>query len=199
MNRTIVIASNNMHKVEEIKAILCAFDYKVLTMAEAGIDVEVVEDGMTFAENAYKKAKEIMDLTGQICIADDSGLEVYALGGAPGVFSARYAGEHANYQKNNEKLLEELKNVQMKDRGARFVTSIALIFPNGNTVRAEGHVEGIIGFDYAGDNGFGYDPLFIYPPKSKTFAELSSEEKNAISHRGRALVKLKEELDKINF
>jgi XTP/dITP diphosphohydrolase len=195
-SKTIIIASNNAHKVEEIKAILCAYNFEVMTLAEAGIAAEIVEDGTTFEENAYKKAKEIMELTGQICIADDSGLEVYALNGAPGVYSARFAGEPMDYSKNNVKLLEELKNVPMESRGARFVTSLILMFPNGNIVKAEGYVEGKIGFEYAGNNGFGYDPLFIYPEIGKTFAELTSEEKNQISHRGRALAKLKEELDK---
>lgn len=197
--RKVILASNNLHKIEEIKAILSDFPFDVISLKEAGLEVEVEEDGKTFEENAFKKAKEIMDLTGEICIGDDSGLEVFALDGAPGVFSARYSGEHGDYKKNNEKLLNELNGVLEKDRGARFVSSIAMLFPEGSLIRVEGYVEGAIGYVGVGDNGFGYDPLFIIPTLAKTFAELSSDEKNAISHRGNALKLLKEKLRELKL
>ena len=196
-NRKVILASNNSHKIEEIKAILSSFQYEVVSLKEAGIEVDVIEDGKTFEENAFKKAKEIMDLTGEICLADDSGLEVYALDGAPGVYSARFSGQHGNYKKNNEKLIEMMENVQPEKRGARFVSSIVMLFPEGKDIRVEGYVEGIIGYEEIGENGFGYDPLFIIPKLDKTFAQLSSDEKNAISHRGNALELLKVKLEEI--
>lgn len=196
MNRKVIIASNNEHKTREIKEILKEFPFDVVTMKEAGIDTEVVEDGKTFKENASKKAKEIMELTGEICLADDSGLEVSALNGAPGVYSARFAGEHGNNKKNNEKLLQLMLEVPKSKRSARFVSAISMYFPDGKEILVEGYVNGIIGYEEKGSNGFGYDPLFIIPEFDKTFAELSSEHKNSISHRGEALkllvIKLKE-------
>ena len=182
-----ILASNNKHKVDEIKDILKEFDIEVLSLKEADIDIEVEEDGTTFEENAMKKATEICKVAGLPVIADDSGLEVFALNGAPGVYSARYSGEHGNYNKNNKKLLKELKNVPEEDRGARFVTVIAFVTPEGEKITARGEVYGKIAFEEKGENGFGYDPLFIYPELNKTFAELSSEVKNSISHRKRAL------------
>jgi XTP/dITP diphosphohydrolase len=192
--KKIIIASNNKHKIDEIKNILKDFPYEVLSMSEAGINLDVEENGKTFSENAYKKAAEIAGISGEITLADDSGLEVYALNGAPGVYSARFAGEHGNDKKNNIKLLELLKDVPNEKRGARFVCSMALITPSGENITAEGYVEGIIGYEEKGINGFGYDPLFYFPEYDKTFAQLTADEKNAISHRGRALLDLKEKL-----
>ncbi|WP_057979402.1 XTP/dITP diphosphatase [Caloramator mitchellensis] len=183
----LILASNNKHKVDEIKVILKQFNIDVLSLEEAGIDVEVEEDGRTFEENAMKKAVEICKITNLPVIADDSGLEVFALNGEPGVYSARYSGEHGNYKKNNEKLLKELSNIPEEERSARFVTVIAFVSPEGEKFTARGEVLGKIAFEEKGSNGFGYDPLFIYPELNKTFAELSSEEKNKISHRKRAL------------
>jgi XTP/dITP diphosphohydrolase len=194
MNK-IILASNNAHKIKEIKEILSDFHFEVISLLEAGINVEIDEDGKTFEENAFKKAKEIMDLTGQACLADDSGLEVYALNGAPGVYSARFSGEHGNSRKNNDKLLELMKEVPDNKRGARFVSSIVLLFPDGREIKVEGYVEGIIGYEEKGAEGFGYDPLFFIPELQKTFAQLGSREKNAISHRGEALKLLKMKLE----
>lgn len=192
--KKVIIASNNIHKLIEIKEMLKDFPFDVVSLNEAGINIEVVEDGKTFEENAYKKASEIMKITNETVIADDSGLEVFALNGAPGVYSARFAGEHGNYKKNNMKLLELLKDVPYDKRGARFVTSIVYLTPEGDKIKAQGYINGIIGFEEKGSNGFGYDPLFIVPELNKTFAELKPEEKNAISHRSRALADLKQQL-----
>lgn len=192
--KRVIIASNNKHKIEEIKEIIGDYFEEVLSLKEAGISVDVEENGATFEENAYIKAKAIFDMTHEAVIADDSGLEVYALNGAPGVFSARYAGEHGNDDKNNQKLLVELKNVPEEKRGARFVCSIVLLTADGKRINAMGYVEGRIGYDKKGSNGFGYDPLFVVPEYNKTFAELLPVEKNAISHRSMALKDLKNKL-----
>jgi XTP/dITP diphosphohydrolase len=197
IDNKIIIASNNAHKIKEIKEILQNFNFEVVSLSEAGVNVEVEEDGKTFEENAFKKAKTIMDLTGQASLADDSGLEVYALNGAPGVYSARFSGEHGNDSKNNEKLLELMKEVPDTKRGARFVSSIVLLFPDGRVIKAEGYAEGKIGQEEKGIGGFGYDPLFFIPKFNKTFAQLGSKEKNAISHRGEALKLLKQKLGEL--
>lgn len=191
----LIVASNNNHKIHEIKEILKPFNIEAVSLREAGIDIDIVEDGKTFEENAYKKAKTIYDLTNEAVLADDSGLEVYVLDNAPGVYSARFAGEECNYQKNNEKLLKLLENVDDKDRGARFVCTMVLITKEGKLIKSVGTIEGIISHEMKGNNGFGYDPLFIVPHLNKTFAELTEEEKNKISHRGRALENLKKELE----
>ena len=193
----VIIASNNLHKIEEIKDILKYFDFELVSLREAGINVEVEEDGETFEENAFKKANEIMKISGEICLADDSGLEVDVLGGAPGVYSARFAGEHGNDKKNNEKLLELMKDVPEKERGARFVSIISMVTPEGEKLVGRGYVEGRIGYKEKGINGFGYDPLFIVPELEKTYAELTPEEKNSMSHRSRALDDLKGKLEKL--
>lgn len=188
---TIIAASSNAHKIKEIQAILNKFDMKVISRDEAGVPAfEIEEDGKTFEENSYKKAYEIMKLTGRTTIADDSGLMVDYLGGAPGVYSARFAGEECDDKKNNEKLLKLLKDRIGDDRRAKFVSVITLIFPDGETITARGECSGrIIGAE-AGENGFGYDPLFVPDGYCKTFAQLSEDEKNAISHRAKALEKL---------
>lgn len=183
-----VLASSNKNKIKELRAILSQVmaDAEVITLAEAGITDDIIEDGTTFAENALIKAR-VAASTGNIGIADDSGLTVEALGGEPGIFSARYAGEHGNDKANNEKLLKKMEGV--KDRRAAFVCSIACVFPDGSSdIVAEGKVEGEILEAPRGEGGFGYDPLFWEPTLEKTLAEASSEEKNAISHRARALV-----------
>lgn len=188
----IVAATKNKHKVDEIQAITKEFGMDVIPRDEAGVpDVEVEEDGSTFEENSEKKAREIQALCGEITIADDSGLMVDALGGAPGVISARFAGEDGNDEKNNEKLLRLLDNVDRDKRTARFVSVITMIYPDGRKIVARGECEGHIIYKPRGTNGFGYDPLFIPIGYDKTFAELSGEEKNRISHRAAALQKLK--------
>lgn len=187
----IVIASNNKHKISEIKAILhsnVSKDIELLSLAEIGFFEDIEETGETFEENALIKARAAAAL-GYMAMADDSGLMVDFLNGAPGVYSARYAGEPCNDQKNNEKLLVALKGTTPEQRGARFVSTIAFVHPEREelTFVARGECPGRMLYDYRGNGGFGYDPLFYYAPLNKTFAELSAEEKNSISHRARAL------------
>lgn len=193
----IVLASANQHKLKEIQAILSDFDYNLVTMSEAGYgDDDIIEDGATFEENSRIKAMAVFDRLGTAALADDSGLEVDYLGGAPGVYSARYAGEPKSDTRNNEKLLAALDGVPYEKRTARFVTVLTLVFDNGETLVARGEVEGIIGFEPIGANGFGYDPLFVVPELGKSFAELEDVEKNALSHRSNALKVLREMIRK---
>lgn len=193
----VILASGNKHKLEEIQAILKDYKLQLKTMYDAGlVDFEIIEDGDTFEANSLIKAQAVMDELHLDTIADDSGLEVDALGGAPGVYSARYAGEEADYLANNEKLLKELAGVPDEKRTARFVTVLTMLFKNGHKIVVRGEVEGVIGHAPKGTNGFGYDPLFIVPELKKTFAELEASEKNALSHRAKALEYLKVELDK---
>jgi len=189
----VIAATNNLHKLEEIREILGRLGYKVLSLDDIGIKTDIDENGSTFKENALIKAKEICKLTGRMSIADDSGLEVFALNGEPGVYSARYAGAEGDEkdEANNKKLIEKMKDIPENKRQARFVSSIALIFPDGKQIVTEGYINGIIGYEEKGENGFGYDPLFIIPELDKTMAQLSSFEKNKISHRANALEKLK--------
>ena len=199
--RKIILASNNLKKIKEIKEILNGLPYEVYSLKDMNIDIEVEEDGLTFEENAKKKAKEIHEYllnkekSDFIVLSDDSGLEVDCLNGAPGVYSARYAGEHGNDYNNNIKLLEDMKDFKGNDRSARFVCVIAVVFEDGNVKTVRGEVQGRIIEELKTEGGFGYDPLFFYNGFNKTFGEASSEEKNAISHRGNALNKLKEVLD----
>lgn len=187
----IVAATQNKHKIEEISAITKPLGMEIISRQEAGVpDFEVVEDGDTFEENSEKKARAIMEACGQITIADDSGLMVDALGGAPGVYSARYAGEDGNDAKNNVKLLAMMSDVPMEQRTAKFVSVITMVYPDGETLVARGECRGHIIFEEKGDNGFGYDPLFVPEGFTKTFAELTGEEKNKISHRASALREL---------
>lgn len=198
--KDLIIASNNKGKIQEIKEILKDYKLNIMSQKEAGVDIEVDEDGSTFMENAYKKAYEIYKLKNDsIVIADDSGLMVDALDGAPGIYSARFAGEHGNSEKNNEKLLELLKGVPFENRKAKFVCAIVLIIDNETVIRAQGEVYGYIVEEARGKDGFGYDPLFYVPKYNKTFAEITSDEKNTISHRGRALKKLSEEISKLSW
>ena len=187
----LIIGSNNKHKVEEIKAILGGFYDEVLSLKEAGITLNVDEDQETFEGNAVKKAMETFSETGFDTLADDSGLSVDALGGAPGVYSARYAGEYASDEDNNARLLKELDGV--KDRSAKFVCVIALV-RQGQVMTAKGEAAGRIICEPMGEGGFGYDPLFYSFELGKTFAQASAQEKNAVSHRARALFVLKQKL-----
>ena len=191
----LIIASNNAHKLVEIRAILGDEFEEILSMAEAGIDHETVEDGSTFLENAEKKAREIMEISGCCALADDSGLCVDALGGAPGIYSARFSGVHGDDKANNRKLLRELEGVPDRDRGAHFACAMVLVRPDGSAVRAEGRMYGVIAHEEAGSNGFGYDPLFYLPERGCTNAQLLPEEKNAISHRAAALHALVAQLE----
>lgn len=181
----LIIASNNKHKIYEIKKILGGKFDPILSMSEAGIDTEVVEDGSTFLENAEKKAVEIAKLAGAAALADDSGICAHALGGEPGIYSARYSGGHGNDAENNKLLLQRLKDKE--DKGAHYTCAMVLAYPDGRKICAEGYMYGTITEDSRGERGFGYDPIFVPEGDTRTVAEMSDEEKNAISHRGRAL------------
>lgn len=190
----LIIASNNAHKIREIKEILGAYFPVIHSQREAGLSLEVEEDGCTFCENAIKKAEETLAAVQgyDAALADDSGLVVDALHGAPGVYSARYAGEAHDDAANNTKLLADMQDVPDAARACRFVSAIALARSGQATLCVEGTCEGRLLHHPRGEGGFGYDPLFLYAPAGKTFAELSGEEKNEISHRRRALEALKE-------
>ena len=192
----IVIASRNKHKIEELEALLSKYvaGVKLLSLDDVGIVGDIEENGTTFSENALIKARAAAS-SGKIGVGDDSGLCVNALDGAPGIFSARFAGEHGNDAANNEKLLRELSD--KSDRSAAFVCAIACVMPDGREITVEGRAEGTILHSASGNNGFGYDPLFYYPPLDKTFASLSPEEKNGISHRAHAVEAFAKELAKI--
>lgn len=184
---TVVLATRNQHKVEEIQALLADVSMTFLSLADFPDLPEVVEDGTTCQENAVKKAKETAAGTGHWALADDTGLEVDALGGRPGVYAARYAGEGATYADNCGKLLEELQNIPAGQRAARFLTVMALSDPEGQTEVVEGVLQGQITEQFYGSQGFGYDPVFYVPAAHKTLAEMTLEEKNELSHRGQAL------------
>lgn len=186
----LVIASNNKHKIYEIKKILGDKFDEILSLSEAGIDHETVEDGMTYMENAIKKAREIAEISGCYSLADDSGLSCDALDGAPGVYSARFSG--GTHEDNNNLLLEKLQGKE--NRNAHYVCAMALCSPAGELTLAEGYMYGTITESRRGTGGFGYDPLFIPLGETRTVAEMSDEEKNAISHRGNALSLLLEKL-----
>ena len=192
----IVFATGNQGKMREIKAIMADMDVEVVSMKEAGICIDIEEDGATFEENALIKARAIAKETDAIVLADDSGLEIDFLDKAPGVLSARYMGEDTPYEVKNAHILDLLKDVPGSERSARFVCSIAAVFPDGREFTTYATIEGEIGHKIAGENGFGYDPIFFVPEFGKTTAELSSEEKNEISHRGKALSMMKEILQK---
>lgn len=186
--KDLIFASNNAHKLDEIRAMLPA-GFRLLSQSDAGFDLDVDETGKTFEDNAFLKAQALYEFAGITCFADDSGLEVKALKGQPGVKSARYSGEPVNHQRNVELLLKNLEG--KKDRSARFVTVICLRH-NDKTMYFEGEVKGLIADYPRGDKGFGYDPIFIPDGHDRTFAEMESEEKNAISHRKRAVEKMLE-------
>lgn len=190
---TVIAATQNKHKLTELRAIMEKFGMEVISQGEAGFgDIDVVEDGETFEENSYKKANEIMKLSGKIAVADDSGLAVDFLNGAPGVYSARYAGEHKSDEDNNNKLLRELEGTE--NRSAKFVSVVTMVYPDGRVLSARGECPGKIIREPRGNGGFGYDPLFVPDGFEKTFAEITSEEKNTVSHRAKALEKLEEML-----
>ena len=191
--KSIILASNNKDKVKEVKEILKGYD--IISMKEAGIDVDIEENGTTFEENALIKARAIMKLTGQITMADDSGLEIDYLNKAPGVYSARFMGHDTSYDIKNKALIQKLEGVKGSDRSGRFVCAIAVCFPDGREIVKRGTMEGLIAEEIKGDNGFGYDPIVYLPEYGKTSGELAPEEKNKISLRGKSLALIKEELD----
>lgn len=191
-----IFATGNAGKMKEIREIYADLDYEILSMKEAGIEADIVEDGATFEENAMIKARAVFDACGgdAVVLADDSGLEVDYLNKEPGIYSARYMGEDTPYSEKNARIIERLDGVKKEDRTARFVCAIAAVFPDGRTAVKRGTIEGYIGWEPAGTGGFGYDPIFYVDEYGCSTAELSSEQKNAISHRGNALRMMKEEL-----
>ena len=192
----IIFATGNEGKMREVRMILGDLGIQVISMKEAGITAEADENGTTFEENAIIKAKEIMEKTGEIVLADDSGLEVDALGGEPGIYSARYMGYDTSYHIKNNSLIERLEGKTGEERSARFVCAIAACFPDGRVLTTRGTMEGQIGYEEKGENGFGYDPVFYLPEYQCYSAELPLEEKNKLSHRGKALRLMKEALQR---
>lgn len=192
--KRMIFATKNKGKMKEVKEIMSDMDIEVVSMEEAGVDIDVIEDGKTFAENAMKKAIEIMNVTKEIVLADDSGLEIDFLDKAPGVYSARYMGADTPYDVKNKKILEMLEGIEEQRRSARYVCVIAAAFPNGTQFFTEGIMEGMIGFEARGGNGFGYDPIFYVKEYGISTAEMPPKLKNEISHRGNALAKMKEKL-----
>lgn len=188
----IIFATSNPGKMSEIREIMQDLGVEILSMKEAGIEADIVEDGKTFEENALIKARTIRDLTGCLVLADDSGLVVDALNGEPGIYSARYMGEDTSYDLKNANIIERLSGMKDRGRSARFVCVIAAVFPDGTEETRQGTIEGRISYEPAGENGFGYDPIFYVPEYGCTTAQLSAEQKNEISHRGKALRAIKE-------
>lgn len=197
MERKIIFATGNENKMREIRMILSDLGMPILSMKEAGIFVDVVEDGTTFEENALIKATEIAKTVENcIVLADDSGLEIDYLNKEPGIYSARYAGENTSYDIKNNLLLSRLEGVPDEKRTARFVCAIAAAFPDGTTEVVRGTIEGRIGYEIAGENGFGYDPIFYVPEYGCTTAEMNPEQKNELSHRGNALRAMRKIMEK---
>ena len=190
----LIVATGNEGKMKEIRMILADSGIEAVSLKEAGIEIEIEENGTTFEENALIKAKAVAGLSGLAAMADDSGLEVDYLNGDPGIYSARYMGEETPYSIKNAAIIERLAGVPDEKRTARFVCAIAAVFPDGQELVTLGEIQGRIDYEEKGKNGFGYDPIFYVPEFGKTTAELTDEEKNSISHRGRALRKMKEKL-----
>ena len=197
MNR-IIFATGNAGKMVEVREILAGVDAEILSMKEAGIKADIVEDGSTFEENALIKARAIHAQCGCLVLADDSGLEVDAMDKAPGIYSARFMGEDTSYAIKNQAIIDRLADAKEEERTARFVSAIAAVLPDGSELVTEGTVEGLIAHEPAGNGGFGYDPIFYLPEYGVTSAEIPIEKKNEISHRGKALeamkIKLRERL-----
>lgn len=191
----IIVATGNEGKMKEIRQILAGDGIEYVSLKDENLqDVEIVEDGTTFEENAVIKAKTIAELTGQMVLADDSGIEVDYMDKAPGVYSARFLGEDTSYTVKNNYIIDKLAEAKGEERSARFVCVIACAFPDGKVITTRGTIEGQIGYEEKGENGFGYDPIFFLPERGCTTAELPPEEKNKISHRGRALTAMYEKL-----
>ena len=183
----VIMATSNKDKVKEIRQMLEGTGIEILSLKEAGIAVDIEETGTTFEENAAIKAETIRDLTGQLAVADDSGLVIDYLDGAPGIYSSRFMGEDTPYPEKNRAILDMLKEASDEERSARFVCAMAIAWPDGHTDLYRGVMEGRIAYEIAGEGGFGYDPIFYLPERGCTSAQLTAEEKNAISHRGQAL------------
>ena len=192
--KKIIFATGNEGKMNEIRMIMKDLDYEILSMKEVGIDIDIEETGTTFEENAFIKARTIAKLVDAIVLADDSGLEVDYLNKEPGVYSARYLGENTSFTEKCDYIVEKLQGVEEAKRTARFVCAIACVFPNGEEKCVIEAVEGLIAYKRAGGKGFGYDPIFYYPEFKCTFSQMSAEQKNELSHRGKALEKIKEYL-----
>ncbi len=196
MSKSIVFATGNPGKIREIREIMADTGMKVLSMKDAGIDIDIVENGSTYEENALIKARAVAAQTEHIVLADDSGLEIDYLNQEPGIYSARYMGEDTPYSVKNANLISRLEGVPDEERTARFVCAIAAVLPDGQELTVRGTIEGRIDYCEKGSNGFGYDPIFYVPEFGRTTAELTGEEKNMVSHRGKALQLMKEELRK---
>lgn len=193
----VIMATKNKNKIREVREILEGTEIEVVSMADAGIDIEIEESGKTFEENAIIKAEAIKNLTNEIVMADDSGLIIDAMPNELGVYSARFMGEDTSYEIKNKEILNRLEGLPNEKRSARFVCTIAIAIPNKDTKIFKGVIEGYIALEATGDNGFGYDPIFYVPELGRTTAQLTEEEKNKISHRGKALAKAADELKKI--
>lgn len=196
--KKIIFASNNQGKIREVKDMLADPDVEVLSMKEAGIDMDIDENGTTFQQNALIKARAVWNETHELTIADDSGLEIDWMNGEPGVYSARFMGHDTSYDVKNAAILEKMKDVRGTDRSARFVCAMAAILPDGREITTRGTMEGVIADKVQGSNGFGYDPILYLPEYGKTSAQLTEDEKNRISHRGKALRELVRELRLLN-
>lgn len=194
--KRIVFATGNAGKMKEVRMILADLGAEVLSMKDAGISIDIEENGSTYEENALIKARAVAEATDDIVLADDSGLEIDSLNGEPGVYSARYLGEDTPYSVKNANLIDRLQGVPDERRTARFVCAIAAVLPDGRELTTRAAIEGRIGYEEKGNGGFGYDPIFYVPELHKTTAELTGEEKNLVSHRGKALQLMKEELKK---
>lgn len=197
MKRRIVFATGNENKMKEIRMILADLNMEILSMKEAGVEIDIVEDGMSFEENAEIKARAVSRvLTNDIVLADDSGLEIDYLDKAPGIYSARFAGEDTSYDIKNRIFLDRLEGVPDEERTARFVCAVAAVFPDGTSETVRETIEGEIAHEITGDNGFGYDPIFYVPEYGCTTAEMTAEQKNELSHRGKALRSMKKILER---
>ena len=191
----LIFATGNQGKMKEIREILADMDVEILSMKEAGVDLDIQEDGVTFQENAIIKAKAVQEATGELTLADDSGLEIDYLNGEPGVYSARYMGEDTSYDIKNNEILRRMDGVPDEKRTARFVCAIAAVFPDGGEEVTLGVIEGRVAYEIKGEHGFGYDPIFYLPEYGCTTAELPPEKKNEISHRGRGLQQMRKRIE----
>ena len=191
MSKRIIFATGNEGKMREVRMILADLGYEILSLKDIGYDKEIIEDGKTFEENALIKARTIANERNEIVLADDSGLEVDYMDKQPGIYSARFLGEDTSYRIKNQYIIAQLKDAKPEERTARFVCAIACAFPDGRTITTRGTIEGYIGYEERGENGFGYDPIFMVPEFNCTTSELDLEQKNKISHRGKALEAMK--------
>lgn len=191
MSKRIIFATGNEGKMREVRMILADLGYEILSLKDIGYEKEIIEDGKTFEENALIKARTIANERNEIVLADDSGLEVDYMDKQPGIYSARFLGEDTSYRIKNQYIIDQLKDAKPEERTARFVCAIACAYPDGRTITTRGTIEGYIGYEERGENGFGYDPIFMVPEFNCTTSELDLEQKNKISHRGKALEAMK--------